>query len=356
MDITTVIDTGVSESLASDTENTNQYGWTKRIEKVLDMVRVHCSNLSDYHNYKYQNYKSRLLYFRVPLIVLSAINAFAAVGLQPYMKQTSISTMNSSISLICGVITSIELFLNIQKKMESELSSHKDYYILSVQIFKVISMDRSQRKIDGRTFLDSKFAEYEKLIQNSNVSTNDFTGDVFTQPKLLSSNMDKSESDIADNTKMVHIIPKIPNILYNNFHSVYKPRLHQMQLKREEAIKSYESCIMGLCDENDTFDYMVTGNRGSMPDSRSRPSGPLSPRKKYIKPADLEKKEGLDGGLNELDLFIEDMTSLSPKHFDIENAKGDPSDEGRKSDTGETELEHENITIEHGANNDCRIQ
>lgn len=342
-----MIDTGVSESLASDTENTNQYGWTKRIEKVLDMVRVHCSNLSDYHNYKYQNYKSRLLYFRVPLIVLSAINAFAAVGLQPYMKQTSISTMNSSISLICGVITSVELFLNIQKKMESELSSHKDYYILSVQIFKVISMDRSQRKIDGRTFLDSKFAEYEKLIQNSNVSTNDFSGDVFTQPKLLSSNVDKQES-VGDSSKMVHIIPKIPNILYNNFHSVYKPRLHQMQLKREEAIKSYESCIMGLCDENDTFDYMESGNRGSIPDSHSRPSNPLSPRKKNITKPDSEKKG--DGGLNELDLFIEDMTSLSPKPFDIENAN-----DSIKSNTSETAAEDENIIIEAGAN-DCRIQ
>lgn len=343
MDTANAIDTGVSESLASDTENTNHYGWTKRIEKVLDMVRVNCSNLSDYHNYKYQNYKTRLLYFRVPLIVFSAINAFAAVGLQPYMKQTGISTMNSTISLICGVITSIELFLNIQKKMESELSSHKDYYILSVQIFKVISMDRSQRKIDGRTFLDAKFAEYEKLIQNSNVSTNDFTGDVFTQPKLLSSNVDKQEPTVTNKSNIVHIIPKIPHILYDKFHSVYKPKLHQMQMKREEAIKSYESCIMGLCDDdNDVYEYTDTGNRGSIDlkrgsmtasDSRSRPS--LSPRKKYTKP-DLEKK-----GLDELELFIEDVNRPSLS---------------QKSDQGETKgAEDENITIEAGVN-DCLIQ
>jgi hypothetical protein len=123
-----------------------------------------------------------------------------------------------------------------------------------------------------------------------------------------------------------------------------------MQLKREEAIKSYESCIMGLCDENDTFDYMESGNRGSIPDSHSRPSNPLSPRKKNITKPDSEKKGELNGNLDELDLFIEDMTSLSPKPFDIENAN-----DSIKSNTSETVAEHENIIIEAGAN-DCRIQ
>lgn len=236
-------DSNVNDS-GSTTSDAPNYGWTTRIEKVLDMVRVNCSTLSDYHSYKYQQYKKQLTYFRVPLIVFSAINAFAAIGLQPYMRQPSISTMNSAISLFCGVLTSIELFLNIQKKMESELSSHKDYYILSVQIFKVISMDRAQRKMDGRAFLDSKFSEYEKLVQSSNVSTNDFANDMFAQPTLFLENRNAESNE--NSNSFLNKIPNIPNMLFSGIHHIYNPKLHQIKQKRKTAMKSYESfCIDG---------------------------------------------------------------------------------------------------------------
>jgi hypothetical protein len=151
-----------------DKKTNDKREWTSKIEDILDRVRINCVNLSEYHSNKYYMYKSKLVYFRIPIIFLSGINTFASVGLQPFIGQGSISVITSIISLICGIITSVELFLNIQKKMEIELSSHKDYYRLSVEIFKVISLDRSKRTADGKAFLEEKFGEYEKLIQSSN--------------------------------------------------------------------------------------------------------------------------------------------------------------------------------------------
>ena len=138
------------------------------MEVILKIIRKEANVLSEYHNYKYTMYKSRLRYFRIPIIVLSAINAFTAVGLQNYLAQELISIINAIISLICGIITSIELFLNVQKKMESELISHKDFYHLNLEIFKTITLEPEKRNIDGKTFLDEKFAEFQKLLQNSN--------------------------------------------------------------------------------------------------------------------------------------------------------------------------------------------
>jgi hypothetical protein len=108
-------------SETTETLDTKTYEWSDRIEHILDMVRLNCVHLSEYHNYKYQLYKTRLSYFRVPLIILSAVNAYIAIGLNAYVKQSIISTTNGVISLFCGIITSVELFLNIQKRMESEL-------------------------------------------------------------------------------------------------------------------------------------------------------------------------------------------------------------------------------------------
>lgn len=213
------------------------YNWTKRIEKMLDMIRVNCSILGDYHSYKYQRYKKMLTYFRIPLIVLSAFNAFAAIGLQQYTSQRTISTINGTISLFCGILTSVELFLNVQKKMELELSTYKDYYILSVQIFKVISIDRNQRKIDGREFLDSIFMEYEKLIQTSNVITNESINDMFSQSALF---LQKKEIDRSHITKIMGV----PNELYSALYSVYNPKLHKIKSKQNNAMKYYECFFM----------------------------------------------------------------------------------------------------------------
>jgi hypothetical protein len=286
----------INDSLSHSSEPPN-YGWTKRIEKVLDMVRINCAILSDHHSYKYQQYKKQLTYFRIPIIVFSAINAFAAIGLQPYMNQHSISTMNSAISLFCGILTSVELFLNIQKKMESELSSHKDYYILSVQIFKVISMERSQRKMDGRAFLDSKFSEYEKLIQNSNVSTSESTNDIFSQPTLF---LENHHSE----TNPHSILKTIPKSLYSGIHRMYNPKLHQIQLKKKAAIKSYESFLVDSSGNSvsEDVDFMVDysqrdispgGVDNLIVSTRSTSSSRPNQRNKYDKKKDNHLKQNI---------------------------------------------------------------
>ena len=53
--------------------------------------------------------------------------------------------------------------------MENELNVSKDFYLLSIDIFKMLSLERSHRSIDGKTFLDDKFGIYEKLIEQSNI-------------------------------------------------------------------------------------------------------------------------------------------------------------------------------------------
>ena len=152
--------------------------WTPKIDAMLFILRENCNYMSKYHNFKYQKYKERLKWFRIPIIVLSAINAFTALGLQAYVPQRNISTVNSILSLLCGILTSVELFLNIQKKMENDLVSHKDYYVLGMDIFKMVSLDLSKRNANGREFLEEKMAVYKKLIQSSNIIDVDFYIDI----------------------------------------------------------------------------------------------------------------------------------------------------------------------------------
>lgn len=230
---TSLIETNLRQIMDSDDK---EYVWTESIERILDKMRINCVNLSEYHMFKYRRYKRYLMFFRIPIIILSGINVFTAVGLQSYVSQSSISIINSIISLACGMITSVELFLNIQKKMETDLVSHKDYYRLSIDIFKVISLERNIRKVDGKTFLDQKFSEYEKLIKSSNVFDSEYVFDTISSQVPIVPSITHFISD-KDKDKHEHNMLKTIGKTMCNLPNYLVP--HSNQRKREAYIKTH---------------------------------------------------------------------------------------------------------------------
>ena len=143
--------------------------WSSDIENVLEQIRINSVIMSKEHKTKFLNLKGTLRYFRVPVILISSIASVSSVGLQPYIDQQLISVITCLLSLTCGIIGSIELFLAIQSRMENELMASKDYYILSIEIFKVLTLDRENRSTDGKAFLETSYGTYVKLIENSNI-------------------------------------------------------------------------------------------------------------------------------------------------------------------------------------------
>ena len=135
---------------------------------MLDHLRLNCAQLSNYHRYRYVYYKRQVKWFKIPIIILSGINTFIAVGMVGTIGQFYVSIITSVVSLFCGIITGIEMFMKFQDKMVMELNTHRDYYKISIEIYKVISIDRKSREISGVTFLDAKFSDYEKIKSRSN--------------------------------------------------------------------------------------------------------------------------------------------------------------------------------------------
>ena len=143
--------------------------WTEGIEYILEEIRLNSVSMSEYHKERYFYSKGHLKYFRIPLIILAGMNSVFSVGLQPYCPQQTISLICCLISLVCGIISSVELFLSIQQTMENELIASKDFYLLSVEIFKTLALERSTRMTNGKSYLDETYQVYCKLIENSNI-------------------------------------------------------------------------------------------------------------------------------------------------------------------------------------------
>jgi hypothetical protein len=155
---------------SSDSNEDNSVSIRKEdVYKVLQKIRNNCIHLSIYHNKRYHFYKNILFsFFRIPLIVLSGVNSFIAVGLPEQISQSTISIINSLLSLLCGILTSIELLWNLQKRMEIELDSHKSYYKLSIEIFKFMELNENLSGSETKIYLNTVYKNYEQLITTSN--------------------------------------------------------------------------------------------------------------------------------------------------------------------------------------------
>lgn len=141
--------------------------WTEDIDKVLDNIRINCVILSKLHKRRYFELKSSLKWYRLPVIILNGANSIISVGLQPYATQGAISLTTSLIALTCGIIGSIELYLGIQKRLENDMISQRDYYLLSIDIYKTLCLNRSNRPIPAKDYLDKSYNIYTKLIESS---------------------------------------------------------------------------------------------------------------------------------------------------------------------------------------------
>jgi hypothetical protein len=143
--------------------------WTQDIENVLEQIRINSILLSKEHKKRYFYLTEILRYFRLPVIIISGINSIVSVGFQPYIDQGTISMLTCVLALLCSIIGSIELYLTIQKSMENELTSSKDYYLLSIDIYKTLTLGKDHRSMPAKEYLDEKYNEYVKLFESSNL-------------------------------------------------------------------------------------------------------------------------------------------------------------------------------------------
>ena len=149
--------------------STSSNNWNDNIERLLNDIRLNCIELEKHHTKLYFSIKNIVVYFKLPIIILSSLNAITAVALQSYIAQNIISATNCLLSFIIGVLTSVSLYLKIEDRLENELLASKEYHKISIEIYKILSLKVTDRSIDGDQFLNDIYNEYIKLYDRSNL-------------------------------------------------------------------------------------------------------------------------------------------------------------------------------------------
>lgn len=141
--------------------------WNDDYEKILNSIRINSVEMSRYYRNQYYKFKSYLKFFRIPIIILSSCNSVLSVSLGKFIEQDYVSIITCLISLSCGIIGSIELFLQIQLQMETALNNSRDFYILNIDIYKMLSLNKEHRGIEQKKYLEDSYNVYCKLIENA---------------------------------------------------------------------------------------------------------------------------------------------------------------------------------------------
>ena len=155
--------------------------WNSNISEILEGVRTNAVNLSEYHRRTYFYYKNLSNWFDVPIIIISSISASFSVGADPYLEQRNISLISCLSSMVITILGSIKLYLNISQNLENESNMSREFYVLSVEIFKQISLPTEQRNTNAIEFLNSKYSQYIKLYEESNLLKKQYKKDTLTK-------------------------------------------------------------------------------------------------------------------------------------------------------------------------------
>ena len=110
--------------------------WSNSEEQYLNKLHHECYALNEYNRKQYLKYLKINKKFSIPILILSSLNGLFALSLQPFLQQDYISVLNACISLACGVLGSIQLFMKIDEKIHASIICSHEFHKLSIKISK----------------------------------------------------------------------------------------------------------------------------------------------------------------------------------------------------------------------------
>ncbi len=158
--------------------------WHEDYEIVLEGIRENAIILRKRHTKNYLSYKATLKYYKIPILIISGVNSVASVGLERYFPQHYISMSTCLLSLLVGIIGSVQLFLGLEQNMEISLVASKDYYSLATDIYTLLSLRREHRNMKGREALDKYYNIYHSITEKCNIINKKYDDALFKIPTL----------------------------------------------------------------------------------------------------------------------------------------------------------------------------
>jgi len=142
--------------------------WHPDEQEFLAKLEQQCNVYHDHHSKDHAYYTRLSSKFNIPILIVSAINALTAVGLNSFIRQEYVSVLNAILSAGTGVLGSIQLYMKLNEKMTNALRASMLMKRLALKISKELSIKPENRVTDGQAFLSDCFAEFNTALEQGN--------------------------------------------------------------------------------------------------------------------------------------------------------------------------------------------
>lgn len=141
--------------------------WNQETKSILDKIRLNSIKLSNKHRATALSYEHVSRYFDIPIIILSTISS--SLGSNKFVPENDKESINLFISMFVTIATSVKLYLNITSNLNQEIALSREYYVLSIDIYKNLNLPLEIRP-DPVQYLNECYSQYVKLIEQSTLN------------------------------------------------------------------------------------------------------------------------------------------------------------------------------------------
>ena len=127
--------------------------WNETIINVLQRIKFNSVQLHRKHTKRFLEYQSISRIFDLPVIIFSVFSASFA-SLQAIDTAYAV-IVTTAISMFITILSSTKLYLNLSSNINNEIDLSKSYYILSINIYKMLAIKPLDQS--PSTFLDACF-------------------------------------------------------------------------------------------------------------------------------------------------------------------------------------------------------
>lgn len=141
--------------------------WNSETKNILEKIRLNSIKLSNKHRATALSYQHISKYFDIPIIILSTISS--SLGSNKFVPDNDKESINLFISMFVTIATSVKLYLNITSNLNQEIALSREYYVLSIDIYKNLNLPLDIRP-DPVQYLNECYSQYVKLIEQSTLN------------------------------------------------------------------------------------------------------------------------------------------------------------------------------------------
>lgn len=182
--------------------------WNSETKNILEKIRLNSIKLSNKHRATALSYQHISKYFDIPIIILSTISS--SLGSNKFVPDTDKESINLFISMFVTIATSVKLYLNITSNLNQEIALSREYYVLSIDIYKNLNLPLDIRP-DPVQYLNECYSQYVKLIEQSTLN-NKIKKDELLKVEMIDDESDTMSSSSSASTPRNILITETDNL------------------------------------------------------------------------------------------------------------------------------------------------